>query len=68
MLNFLFPKKNQKVDLEVYPYFKNIEVDIHSHLIPGIDDGSPNVATSIELLKTMGELGFKKLITTPHIS
>ncbi len=68
MLNFLFPKKSQKVDLEVYPYFENIEVDIHSHLIPGIDDGSPNISTSIELLRLMGELGFKKIITTPHIS
>jgi protein-tyrosine phosphatase len=68
MLNFLFPKKSQKVDLEVYPYFENIEVDIHSHLIPGIDDGSPNISTSIELLRSMAELGFKKIITTPHIS
>src|SRR5688500_9845891 len=41
--------------------------DMHSHLIPGIDDGSPDMETSIHLIRGMGELGFKKLITTPHI-
>lgn len=56
--------------------FKNIfnskkenlySVDIHSHLIPGIDDGSKSMKESIELIKTLHVLGFKKLITTPHI-
>jgi len=41
--------------------------DMHSHLIPGIDDGSPNMATSLQLVKGMADLGFQKLITTPHI-
>ena len=41
--------------------------DIHSHLIPGIDDGSPNMETSIELVKKFIDLGYKKIITTPHI-
>jgi len=41
--------------------------DIHSHLIPGIDDGSPNLETSIMLVKKFVELGYKKIITTPHI-
>src|SRR5688572_29121592 len=44
-----------------------IGADMHSHLIPGIDDGSPNMATSMNLVKGMAELGFPKLITTPHI-
>lgn len=44
-----------------------IGTDIHSHLIPGIDDGSPDTDTSLELIRGMQELGFKKLITTPHI-
>jgi len=42
-------------------------VDIHSHLIPGIDDGSASMEESVELVKTLHALGFKKLITTPHI-
>jgi tyrosine-protein phosphatase YwqE len=44
-----------------------IGTDMHSHLIPGIDDGSNSLETSIELIKGMQALGYKKLITTPHI-
>lgn len=40
---------------------------MHSHLLPGIDDGSPDLTTSLELIRGMKELGFTKLITTPHI-
>ena len=41
--------------------------DLHSHLIPGIDDGSKSMEQSIEMVKSLKNLGFKKLITTPHI-
>ena len=41
--------------------------DMHSHLIPGIDDGSPDLETSVKMIGGLTELGFKKLITTPHI-
>jgi len=41
--------------------------DMHSHLLPGIDDGSPDLSTSIQLINGLLQLGFKKLITTPHI-
>jgi protein-tyrosine phosphatase len=41
--------------------------DMHSHLVPGIDDGSPDPETSVELIKGLAALGYKKLITTPHI-
>lgn len=44
-----------------------IKTDLHSHLLPGIDDGSPDLATSLELVKGLASLGYKKLITTPHI-
>lgn len=40
---------------------------MHSHLIPGIDDGSRDIASSIEMIKGLHELGFEKLITTPHV-
>jgi len=40
--------------------------DIHSHFIPGIDDGAQNLEQSIELLTAMRELGYRKVITTPH--
>ena len=41
--------------------------DFHSHLLPGIDDGSPDVETSLLLIKGLQSLGYKKLITTPHV-
>ena len=44
-----------------------LHTDMHSHLLPGIDDGSPDLATSMKLIKGMVELGYKKLVTTPHI-
>lgn len=40
---------------------------MHSHLIPGIDDGSPDMATSLKLIKGLADLGYSKLVTTPHI-
>jgi protein-tyrosine phosphatase len=47
--------------------FSGVITDMHSHLIPGIDDGSKSIEESIQLIKELCELGFKKLITTPHI-
>jgi tyrosine-protein phosphatase YwqE len=44
-----------------------IGADMHSHLLPGIDDGAPDVETSVQLLKGMMSMGYKKFITTPHI-
>ncbi|TAL49122.1 MAG: hypothetical protein EPN92_03045 [Chitinophagaceae bacterium] len=44
-----------------------LHADMHSHLIPGIDDGAPDMQASLQLIKGMAELGYKKLITTPHI-
>ena len=45
----------------------HLKTDMHSHLLSGIDDGSPDLATSIMLIKGLIELGYSKLITTPHI-
>lgn len=44
-----------------------ITVDIHSHLLPDIDDGVNSWEESIELVKQFEEIGYTKLITTPHI-
>ncbi|CAA6820376.1 MAG: Unknown protein [uncultured Sulfurovum sp.] len=43
------------------------KTDIHSHLLPGIDDGSQNLKESLHLIKQLHLLGYSKLITTPHI-
>jgi len=44
-----------------------LKADMHSHLLPGIDDGSPNIETSLNLIRGLIDMGYKKLITTPHI-
>lgn len=44
-----------------------LKTDMHSHLIPGIDDGAETIEDSIEMIKALNDLGFTKLITTPHI-
>lgn len=41
--------------------------DMHSHLLPGIDDGSPDMATTVDFIRELQQLGYQKLITTPHI-
>jgi len=41
--------------------------DLHSHLIPAIDDGVKSLETSVEIIRQLQALGFKKIITTPHI-
>ena len=43
-----------------------LKCDVHSHFIPGIDDGAPTIEASMELLRAMRELGYQKVITTPH--
>lgn len=45
----------------------SIKVDLHSHLIPGIDDGVKTFEESVSIIKAVQELGFRKIITTPHI-
>lgn len=54
-------KKDSGIDLSW------LGVDMHSHLVPGIDDGSQDLTTSLELVKGLVDLGYKKIITTPHI-
>lgn len=44
-----------------------LRVDIHSHLVPGIDDGSQSYEESIDLIRGLADLGIEKIITTPHI-
>lgn len=41
-------------------------VDIHSHILPGIDDGAKNMEESLSLIQKMKDIGFSKIIGTPH--
>lgn len=47
--------------------FSVLAVDMHSHILPEIDDGAPDLGTSIELIKELMKLGYKHLIATPHV-
>ena len=42
-------------------------VDIHAHLLPGIDDGAKTIQDSIELMTGMQALGIDQFIATPHV-
>jgi protein-tyrosine phosphatase len=43
------------------------QVDVHSHLLPGLDDGVKSFEESLEVIRYFRQLGYNKLITTPHI-
>ena len=60
----LFSRSKSKGERIDYSVFKT---DMHSHLLPGIDDGVKDMQTSLQLIRGMKELGYQKLITTPHI-
>ncbi len=42
-------------------------IDIHSHLLPGIDDGAKNITESIALIQSLQRFGISEIITTPHV-
>lgn len=42
-------------------------VDIHSHLLPGTDDGAKNIEDSLQLAKALQNFGVSQIITTPHV-
>lgn len=69
MFSFLKKKSTTpelKPDYHV-PDFSFLGADMHSHLVPGIDDGSQSLEDSIHFIKSLASLGIKKFITTPHI-
>jgi tyrosine-protein phosphatase YwqE len=65
-VNF-FSRLFQKIDPAEAADLAVIGVDMHSHFIPGIDDGAQTMADTLQLLRGMQELGYRKLITTPHV-
>jgi protein-tyrosine phosphatase len=61
MALFGFLKSSGSADLS------RLVTDVHSHLLPGLDDGSKSPDHSIGMIRKFEELGYKKLITTPHV-
>lgn len=62
---FDFLKSKSSTDVQID--LSQLAVDLHSHLIPGIDDGAKTLEDSIQLIIELKALGFHKIITTPHI-
>jgi tyrosine-protein phosphatase YwqE len=61
MLNFF---RNKTILKDLIP---DNYVDIHSHLLPGIDDGAKNFGDSLRLIQSLQAIGMSQFITTPHI-
>lgn len=51
---------------EPQPLF--FHTDVHCHIIPGIDDGSPDAAKSVELLERMSQWGITRVVASPHVT
>lgn len=53
------------------PFLKDLipdnHVDIHSHILPGIDDGAQHIDDSVFLLSELRKIGVSQFITTPHV-
>lgn len=60
----LFFKKNKPLLKDLIP---EGYTDIHSHLLPGIDDGAKTIAHTVSLLSLLSAIGTRQFITTPHI-
>ena len=64
-------RKNEEAEYELpVPANANwgfLGADMHSHFIPGIDDGAKTIEDSLNLLRAMKEMGYRTIITTPHV-
>ncbi len=59
----IFKKPASTFSADYFP----IVTDIHSHILPGIDDGSPDIEASLLLIEGLKKLGITHSIATPHI-
>lgn len=62
-LKSLFRPKQRQTPFDL----SRLGVDMHSHLIPGIDDGAPTMDHTIAMLNKFAQMGYRKVVTTPHI-
>jgi protein-tyrosine phosphatase len=58
--------KNKERKVEKTPT-TTLKVDVHSHLLPDVDEGAKTIEESIKIISELSDLGFEKLILTPHI-
>ena len=70
MLGNLFrsDKRKSKKKTSLSPVsLESVKTDIHSHLIPGLDDGVENTEEALDIIRAMMTMGYRKIITTPHV-
>jgi len=67
MFSFLTRKKATADPLPALSDFSFLYGDMHSHLVPGIDDGSQSLDNSVTFIQRLALMGIKHFITTPHI-
>ena len=63
-MNFLISLFKRKLNSKAFP-FDFLDIDIHNHILPGLDDGAKDHATCISLLAELNKLGFSKVIASP---
>ena len=49
------------------PRLTKVKVDMHAHVLPGLDDGPALVEQSVQLVKGLAELGIQHVVATPHV-
>ena len=72
MFSKLFGRKKQETEVNDLPHIGGgnwafLGADMHSHFIPGIDDGAKTIDESVALLRAMKDMGYNTIITTPHV-
>lgn len=60
-------KSKKKASAPILPLFTDDYIDIHSHILPGIDDGAKTIEDSVQLLMNMRKIGIKNFVCTPHV-
>jgi tyrosine-protein phosphatase YwqE len=63
---FFFRKRNKNGELPA-ELLSFLHTDMHSHLLPAIDDGVRDVDTSVNFISRLQHMGVRKIVTTPHI-
>lgn len=67
MFSFFKKKNTPPAHSGIVPDFSFLGTDMHSHMVPGIDDGSQALEDSIAFIKGLYAVGIRNFITTPHI-
>jgi len=67
LTDIFFKRKSNIPAVKVLGKLAFLEVDIHNHILPGIDDGCVDTEQSLNIIKGLNTLGIQNFICTPHI-